>query len=384
VAGIHHPVGIVRMYSMQKLSHSQTGLSVVEALVTMVILMITLGGVYQIFQSNSLTYRMQEGLARVQENGRFAMDFLVNDVRMAGYLGCISDVSRLNIVLKDKTSYMYNFKESASGYEANDSLQYPLEDRDGTWSSSTNSSISKASVKATIGALSLLPGSDILIIRRAYDDGVSVTKDPSKKHQAATIHTIKEHSFELADIVLVSDCDVAAVFQVSSTPQSHSITHNTGTIQVPSPDGSGNVAVGPENETSNLGKSFESGSFYWISTFSFYVALNTSGNPSLYRKRGNDSAQELVEGIESIQLLYGVDTSEDRNVDTYVTAASVPDWSKVRSVKIGLLVSTMDEIRGMDTNTDSYNVLGTSIGPANDMRIRRVFTATVGLRNRLK
>lgn len=92
----------------------------------------------------------------------------------------------------------------------------------------------------------------------------------------------------------------------------------------------------------------------------------------------------MIEGIENMQILYGEDTNEDKNVDTYINAASVSDWSSVRSVKIGLLVSTVEEIQGMDENSESYKVLGTTVGPANDRKIRRVFTATVGLRNRLK
>ncbi|SDB02715.1 type IV pilus assembly protein PilW [Desulfonatronum thiosulfatophilum] len=378
MAGILDTVRTMKVRSMRSVNQSQSGLSIVEALVTMVILMIVLGGVYQIFLSNSLTYRMQEGVSRLQENGRFAMDFLIRDIRMAGYIGCVSDVQQIKNVLKDKESYMYNFKESLYGYDADDSLQYPVEIREGTWSNDSNSAIPKLDVINKIKVNNILAGSDILTIRTAYDDGVSVTKDPSKKHTAATIHTVQNHPFKVADIILVSDCEAAAIFQVSSNPQSHSITHNTGTI---------NTSYGkadPENETSNLGKSFNSGSFYWIATFTYFINLNSSGTSSLYRKRGSEPAQELVEGVESMQVLYGIDYNGNFNIDNYVTASDVGDWNSVRSVQIGLLMSTVDEIRGVDSDTAVYNVLGTMIGPANDMRLRRVFTTTIGLRNRLK
>jgi len=48
-----------------------------------------MAGVIQIFLSAKQAYRLQENLSRLQENGRFAMDFITKDVRMAGYAGFI-------------------------------------------------------------------------------------------------------------------------------------------------------------------------------------------------------------------------------------------------------------------------------------------------------
>ncbi|TAL47465.1 MAG: pilus assembly protein PilW, partial [Methylovulum sp.] len=59
----------------------QTGMTLIEILIAMLLGVFLIGGVIQIFISTKQTYRMQEGLSRLQENGRFAMDFITKDVR---------------------------------------------------------------------------------------------------------------------------------------------------------------------------------------------------------------------------------------------------------------------------------------------------------------
>ncbi|HEX3847342.1 MAG TPA: PilW family protein [Steroidobacteraceae bacterium] len=51
------------------------------------------------------------------------------------------------------------------------------------------------------------------------------------------------------------------------------------------------------------------------------------------------TAIQLVSGIQSMQILYGVESkpgSTNNSVDAYVTATNVPDWTKVLTVKVTL------------------------------------------------
>ena len=86
-----------------------------------------------------------------------------------------------------------------------------------------------------------------------------------------------------------------------------------------------------------------------------------------------------------MQLTYGVDTNGDSNVDNYVKANAVADWSTVVNVKIWLVMINIDA----DNNTNvalgngSYYLEDQVITP-NDGRLRRSFTQTVSLRNVLK
>lgn len=64
---------------------SQRGLSLVELMVALVLSMILMAGFLQIFLSVRSTYATSEAASRLQENGRFALDFLSEHARLAGY-----------------------------------------------------------------------------------------------------------------------------------------------------------------------------------------------------------------------------------------------------------------------------------------------------------
>ncbi len=77
---------------MKKKSY-QTGMTLIEIMIALLIGAFLLGGVLQIFINTKQTNIMQENISRLQENGRFAMEFLSRDIRMAGYWGCHSGPS---------------------------------------------------------------------------------------------------------------------------------------------------------------------------------------------------------------------------------------------------------------------------------------------------
>ena len=69
-------------------SHRQAGVGLVEIMVAVTLSLILMAGLVQVYTGNKQTYRIQESLSRVQENGRFALDFITRDLRSAGFLGC--------------------------------------------------------------------------------------------------------------------------------------------------------------------------------------------------------------------------------------------------------------------------------------------------------
>ncbi len=102
---------------------------------------------------------------------------------------------------------------------------------------------------------------------------------------------------------------------------------------------------------------------------------------------------EIAEGVETLQITYGEDTSGDRVPDVYVTANGVGDWTNVVSVRAGLLFRTVDEYGG-DIDDSRYAVNGATICPvgdpdppscdgyhAVDRRQRRVFENAILMRN---
>jgi type IV pilus assembly protein PilW len=73
-----------------KIRYRQTGLTLVEILIALLLGAFLIGGILQIFSSSKQTNRMEENLSRMQENARFAMDRIARDVRQAGYRECLT------------------------------------------------------------------------------------------------------------------------------------------------------------------------------------------------------------------------------------------------------------------------------------------------------
>jgi len=98
----------------------------------------------------------------------------------------------------------------------------------------------------------------------------------------------------------------------------------------------------------------------------YSIQTGATGTPALFRSVNGAAAEELVEGIESLQILYGEDTDNDNVANYYVDAASVTDMAQAISVKVTLVARTLES-----------NL--TSSGE----RITRSFSSAVTLRNRL-
>jgi len=348
----------------------QTGMTLIEIMIALLIGAFLLGGVMQIFINSKQTYRMQEGLSRLQENGRFALDFLANDIRMAGFIGCNSRASLTNTTtpaktpntLNSPTSFLYDFQTAIQGFESTSTS---------AWTPTINAAIT-----------SPLGGSDVITIRRADDQSFNVTTHATATSDLtldATTADLKTAGFLKSDgtnnykVAVVSDCSAASVFQVTGitgTALAHAIAANASPCE-------------PCNLTNDLGKTYVSAQVYPINTISYYVRTGTSGQPSLYRKVGSSDAEELVEGIEQIQILYGEDTdaTADGTANYYVTANNVTNMANVVSIRISLLAASLDN--NLTSEAVAYTYNGTTTTPT-DRKIRRVFNTTIAVRNRLR
>jgi type IV pilus assembly protein PilW len=121
--------------------------------------------------------------------------------------------------------------------------------------------------------------------------------------------------------------------------------------------------------------------------FSYYLGNNPAGVRSLYRNSVNDGAAELVEGVEDMQIIYGIDINNDRAADQYQTASGVANWEQVVSVRISLLMASPDN--NLTSSAQTYRIDADDDGTpdaivAGDRRIYQTFSTTVGIRNRLQ
>lgn len=336
-------------------SNKQLGLSLVEIMVAMIISIFLLGGVIQVYVGNKSTYNFSEAMARVQENGRFAMEMISRDLRMAGFWGCAS----LN---SDDSSIVNNLNPDGPGYDENlhDFLNSP-------------------SVSGTEN--DGLNGSDSVTIRGAAPGQANVV-EPYNSPTSAQIFADPGNFVEVDDIVLVTNCYGADLFQVTNVTQGAgttqvSVVHNTGTASPgnynPSSCNSGHCLSQTYGGESSLVK---------LQTIIYSIAEGTSGEPALFRQVFSDN-QELIEGIEQLQILYGVDTDEDKTPNQYLTSEAVTAadvWSDVTTIRIMLLVVSSERASLPDDQTYTYN--GANI-TSDDGRLRQVFSSTIALRNKI-
>ncbi len=63
-----------------KVDKHQLGISMVEILIALVISLFLLGGIIQVYVGNKATYGFTNAISRIQENGRFAMDIMSQDL----------------------------------------------------------------------------------------------------------------------------------------------------------------------------------------------------------------------------------------------------------------------------------------------------------------
>jgi len=336
----------------------QRGLSLIELMIAVTLGIFITAAVIQLFTNSKQSYRVQENLSRLQENGRFAMHFLSHDIRMAGNMGCIASTRILTNTLNDTSSFNYNFDAALFGSDATGAS---------SWAPALDASI-----------LSPLSGNDVITIRGILDAGIDITgqpnvssdcSPPSAITNSANIKVTNNDLLEADDIVLAGNCENAAVFQITQFNAGEVVVHNTG----------GGV---PGNATKDLGACFAgNGQLFKLTSRTYYIRNNPANTPALYRKDGSAPAEELVEGIEGMQILYGEDNDNDKTPDYYMPAGSAGlNMDNVVSVKISLLVTTLED--NLSTQAVPYTIFGALSTPI-DRKIRRVFTSTIAIRNRL-
>ena len=366
------------------------GFSLVELLVSITIGLFVLAAVVTVLVNSKQNYTVQDSLARLQENARFAVDFITRDLRMSGHFGCAhlplgTANNQLNVLASP-------LLEANGGLAGVDDIVVGAS----TWQPSG------APTAQPGGTIQFVPGSDVVLVR--YMNGVGVPLTASMTAVTAPVTIAAGNGLNQGDNVIVADCNTADVFRITSA----------------NPDTTGVLGHAPgvaDNTSDALSKPYELDQNPVVTSFMiarYFIATNTArpGRLGLYRQVGAAAPQELVEGIENMQVLYGVDTDPrppppqvpNYSPNVYVTAENVGclvldgsgaciGWDRVTSLRIGLLAYTLasesyddsgEYGRLEDAGTYDVNgkILRTADGNLDAKRVkRRVFTTTIALRN---
>jgi len=353
------------------------GFSLVELMVALTIGLIILAAVSTLFVNSKQTYTTQDSLARLQENARFAMHFLIKDLRLAGYYGCMSDITPDSVSSTlNGSDFVYNLQIPLEGVN---NISGTVASPTGTWYPSANTTMPSNAI----------PGTDSVAIRLA-DAGSLISLDGNMNTKSDVLTVNVTTGLIVNDIIMIADCSSAEILQITqiNTTVPH-LVHNQG-------------AGTPGNSKDDLSKTYSKSTgpagtrIMKFMTHQYFIRTGASGNPALFRQANNAAAVELVDGIENLQILYGKDTDNDKVPNIYLKAGdagltSTADWGAVVSVRIGILARTLnDPVTGQPKETDRdtgiYDVDGdgtNELNNPNDRYKRRLFQSVVQLRNML-
>lgn len=349
----------MRTTMLSKHPHSARGFSVVEIMVAMALSLLLLGGVIAIFASSRVSYETNDKISRIQENGRFALDQIVRDIRAAGYVGCARAPTYVSSSLNNADQLHWNFLEGpVRGFQATG---------EETWSPELDLSLEGRTAS----------GSDVLVLRVPRRDAEPLRIAANMTSSTDSIEVAGTRGLAAGDIALAYSCEAQAYFQVTA--------FGGGVIDHADTGGT------PGNVSADINYTFrENAEVIAVHTVAYYVGPSTADpNPddthiptSLIRYTAAGGVEELVEGVEQMQLEFGVDTNGDSVVDSYQTADNVTNWGNVFSVRVGLLVHSLQEY-GTDRDERQYQVLDVPVAAPGDRRLREVFAATASFRNRV-
>lgn len=338
------------------------GFSLVELMLALALGLVVVTGIVQLFVGNSQTYRVLNGQARMQENARFAMEFISRAARSAGYYGCAPETANIVRGLRGNWNAIpeFDMTQMVQGYNGND---------DGSWSP-TLSTLPRTTGGVNVNVYlpgngidttTIEPGTDVLVFRAMQRPGQQLTQVLQPTGNPVVTAPGGDPGFGVNDVVLVGNCEQAAMFRVTgmnvagdeatllhATSAGGSLYENADQIESPT----GLIPF----TLSFLGRSYgQDANVGALETTYFYVAPglgeDDQGNPpsALWQKVGSAPPVELVQGVEDLEVLFGVDTTLNdgtANANQYVDFDAVPDPNQVISLRVSVTVNSVDSVDG--------------------------------------
>ena len=377
---------------------SQDGFTIIELMIGMTLGLLVLAGLVTVFVQSSQTRSEIEKNNRQIESGRYAMSVLTADLRMAGYLGSF-DPNQM--IIKPNSPPL-------SGGTAMASMPDPCST---TLSASGNNNTLLNSFFVHVQGIDNLAsipscvtdaktGSDILVIRRVSSCVNGPTTDANCDAPVAGLPYFQ-----------ASNCYAAGELATSTTTSTDYLSF---------------FALGTNFNAATMNKHelncTTQAEFRRYLVRIYFVANNNQagdGVPTLKRAELTANAfgvlqftiVPVAEGIETLQLEYGVSSYGDGLIDGYTTdpgnsfpwcsrtgnratavcapcsgTTCVANWLSTMAVKVNLLArNTTTTLGHVDTKSYQLGVMADGsnnvFGPFNDAYKRHVYNSTVRLDN---
>ncbi|MHB8744308.1 MAG: PilW family protein [Sulfuricaulis sp.] len=393
--------------------HHLSGFSLIELMVAMLLGILVSIGLVSLFGTTSSANKVQNALALLQENGRFAVTRVNADLRMVDAPFCSSSGGRATLtpngaVDSPVATFIYfsslflpdsngNLAGPPAGWPPGNNNAYPLSpsinlqgyecDKGGTTCVTDPSFLPKQGTTAGLR----VPGSDAITLRYLQGPGWPVTAVVPVSSTACTLTATRSSTdpafnFSTNDRLFVGVCN-----NPEATNANISVSGNTLTATLNGLTGNNATQCGtwPLNSTHvyNFSKDFV--------TITYYLRYDADPSPDapagrvipdLIRRFNGGSAKGgsedvVVQGVDRLDFLYGVNDSN--GAVTYLTADKVDDrnggaitcpagpaqfqnggtpypdqtgclWRAVRSIEVHMMLDTINNLYAISANDTPY------------------------------
>jgi type IV pilus assembly protein PilW len=417
-----------------------TGMSLLELMIALALGALLVLGLAQLFSASKASFLTSQGLSRVQEASRFTVDFLQRDLRQVGLMGCSNDLA-LEAQFRDNgirrvfshfattgvadnvasAPTLLRFDMPIEGWEAtatgsgatldrSASEDIPLAAAASNWSPAV-----PAAIWSNIQNIAI-SGSDIIAVRFPSFDAIPVnlvvgTPNTLVLPSVGIYNNLPSGMLGSQGLYMLTRCDGASFLQVTGAV-------NAGTLSAPVdiPAGLNTAAIVAQEHYDNAAMLYRMESYVYFVGLADHDNDGTRESPALFRLNvqltGTGTLgvvpEELVDGVENLQLRYRWDNQAAATVDpdgildtiggadAVAAAGPTPEdgWRAVGSVQVGVLIRAPDRSTASARNSTASCADATALGGAfcvaglrylasPDERIRQAYDTTVTLRNRL-
>lgn len=323
-------------------SRQQTGFSLVELMISITIGLLLVASMATLIANNSAHRQEIEKTSRQIENGRYAMQMLSEDLHHAGYYGEYYNVGSVPAALPDPcetnpASLGAAMSLAIQGYDAPATLPSDLAVclNAADWVAGTDILLIRRAATTTTAAASLTNGRVYIQSRNTgyiLGDGTSGTYSLTKK-DGTTQADIRQY---VVHVYFLSPCSIPAGANCASTDDGGSPIPTLKRLEL-TDDGTGGRTM---------------------------------------------KIVPMVEGIEALEIDYGIDNGAIGAPDTFKTIpASMTEWGNVVAARIQLVARNTESTAGyVDGKTYNMGLAGTYTPTATNYK-RYAYTQLVRLVN---
>ena len=298
----------------------EDGLTLVELMIAMAISLLLLAGLTGLIINSNRNFQELATVSQQIENGRYALQVLKDDIRHAGYYGQLFITPVRPGSMPDPCSIDLNEHRVGMGF--------PVQGYDSLMASPVD----------CVDDDDYMPETDVIVVRRASTNDTQILPN---------------------------------FFHIQSSTRDFLLSDDVTELTLPD-----NPPIRPYFSR-----------IYHIRPWSVSAG---DGVPTLVRRElvvngavAATVAAPLVEGIENVQYLYGIDDTAgggNGRPDRYIPSPADEEWHRVVSIRIFVLARNITPSENY-TDTKVYDLGGETVGPVGDAFKRRVYSTTVRLAN---